>query len=274
MARQKRTHGYDARLKLALSEGPRPMSARQLADEFKRMKERKELPHDLRGTSYGGVRQYTEGRVANPRVELLQAMAQVLGVRTEWLAFDDGKMTEAQEAASRAGRAGAAAGAGSVGENLTADPERLEGAFLECLPALANASPASWHTVAELYEAIFTAPSRLSRIGAAMSAFAAQKGQESGERGEAMRALQVECAREAASLVGAAAREAGIDLTTVNRWFLDRYIQTTAQACAMLFVAPHRLQPGPLAWAATVKADGTVIPEDVIRGKGAEEGDR
>jgi hypothetical protein len=52
---------------------------------------------DLSGTSDSGVHQYMTGVVARPRMELLQAFAEVLSVRLAWLAFDDGLMTEADE---------------------------------------------------------------------------------------------------------------------------------------------------------------------------------
>ena len=52
---------------------------------------------DLRGTSYGGIRQYAEGKVRNPRIDLLRAIADVLEVRGDWLAFDEGAMTEEEE---------------------------------------------------------------------------------------------------------------------------------------------------------------------------------
>lgn len=93
--RQKPTAGYEARIRLALNRGPRPMSVRGLQKELE-----KRFP-DLRGTSYGGVRLYTEdNNVRNPRVELLRAFAEVLEVRADWLAFDEGEMTEAEQAAA------------------------------------------------------------------------------------------------------------------------------------------------------------------------------
>jgi transcriptional regulator with XRE-family HTH domain len=51
---------------------------------------------------------YAEGRVANPRIELLRAIAEVLEVRREWLAFDVGAMTEEEEQARRGVGQGAA----------------------------------------------------------------------------------------------------------------------------------------------------------------------
>lgn len=94
--RQKLTDGYGGRLRKARERGPRPMSIRQLGREME------ERYPDMRGATYGGVRLYLTGEVTNPRVELLRAIADVLGVRADWLAFDDGPMTEAEEAARRA----------------------------------------------------------------------------------------------------------------------------------------------------------------------------
>ncbi len=91
--RQKLTSGYGERLQRALLEGPRPMSIRQLGAEM-------EHRHpEMRGATYGGVRQYAAGNIANPRVELLRAIADVLGVRADWLVFGEGEMTEEEEAA-------------------------------------------------------------------------------------------------------------------------------------------------------------------------------
>lgn len=96
MARQKPTSGYDQRIRAALERGPLPLSVRELA---RRIQAKYPL---LRGSSYGGVRQYVEGSVRNPRIELLRAMADVLRVRPDWLSFDNGAMTEQQEAVRRA----------------------------------------------------------------------------------------------------------------------------------------------------------------------------
>jgi hypothetical protein len=79
--REKPTDGYADRISWALSQGPRPMSVRALHKEAEAA-----YPH-LRGTSYGGIRQYVEGRPVNPRVELLRAFADLLGVRPDWMAF-------------------------------------------------------------------------------------------------------------------------------------------------------------------------------------------
>lgn len=86
---KKPTAGYADRLGQALKYGPRPMSVRRLANELGGGR----FP-GVRGTSYGGVRQYAEGKVINPRTELLRAMGEVLGVRGDWLAFGSGEMLD------------------------------------------------------------------------------------------------------------------------------------------------------------------------------------
>ena len=93
---QKQTRGYSERLAQALVHGPHPMSVRGLAKEMS-----SRYAH-LRGSSYGGIRQYVEGKIESPRGELLQAMADELGVRPEWLAFNKGLMTEREEQAQKA----------------------------------------------------------------------------------------------------------------------------------------------------------------------------
>jgi transcriptional regulator with XRE-family HTH domain len=98
MPKRRKTDGYAERLRLALESGPHAMGIRQLGRAL-------EAAHpDLRGASYAGVRQYVEGKVRSPRVELLRAMAAVLGVRHEWLAFDEGAMTEVEAEAERTRR--------------------------------------------------------------------------------------------------------------------------------------------------------------------------
>ena len=71
------------------------MSVRKLAKEISGRYEH------LRGSSYSGIRQYVEGKIDSPRVELLDAIADVLGVRPEWLGFARGPMTKRQEQAQK-----------------------------------------------------------------------------------------------------------------------------------------------------------------------------
>ena len=77
-----------------MRDGPQPAdSVRGLA---RRIRQRKAY-RTLRGASDGGIRQYVEGSVTSPRIELLRAIADVLGVRWEWLASAQGAMTEVEE---------------------------------------------------------------------------------------------------------------------------------------------------------------------------------
>jgi transcriptional regulator with XRE-family HTH domain len=118
--RQKPTAGYADRLNSALSSGPNPMSVRALAREMA------ERYPDLRGTSYGGIRQYAEGKVRNPRMELLRAIAGVLGIRAEWLTFgpeEGGEMTQEAERERREVDLVSGAVAGVVPEGWDATSE-------------------------------------------------------------------------------------------------------------------------------------------------------
>jgi len=91
--RRKPTTGYSQRLQKALTEGPRPMSVRQLGREVVASGYRG------RGASYGGIRQYVDGGVQHPRPELLEAISRTLGVRNDWLAWGEGAMTEDEQQA-------------------------------------------------------------------------------------------------------------------------------------------------------------------------------
>ena len=71
------------------------MSVRGLA---KALRSHPEHRH-LRGTSDSGVRHYVEEAVLNPRMDLIRAMADVLGVRWQKLAYDEGGWTAHQEKA-------------------------------------------------------------------------------------------------------------------------------------------------------------------------------
>lgn len=51
----------------------------------------------LRGTSYGSVRNYAGNAVHSPRLDLLRAMASVLNVRADFLAYGSGAMTDTEE---------------------------------------------------------------------------------------------------------------------------------------------------------------------------------
>lgn len=225
MSDQKPTDGYADRLKEARQWGPKPMSVRELAREVRAKYK------DLRGASYGGIRQYADGAIASPRIDLLKAIAHVLQVRPEWLAFGNGTMTEAAEVAARAS-SGAVAAVGDPG-GFMAPAEDVQRAFVEGLPVLkSGASAATWQAIADLYDAFFDFD--LDRVSKSMR-----------DRKGAARQLQVQVAKETTSMIAAAATAGGIDLEAVSRWQLERYVHLTVQAISMLLVQPHRIAGRP-----------------------------
>lgn len=236
MPRHKRTtDGYKDRLSQALARGPRPMSVRGLAEVL-----RERYP-DLRGTSYGGVRLYTEpgDRPYRPRLELLRAIADVLGVREDWLAFNDGSMTEAEEHL-RSSAADAADRRGGGGGTIDIPPAKLEAALLRGLPALARASSASWHAVVELYSD-FTWATMPERVHEATSKMLHRR-QASGNSPDELHRVQdgvraslEQAATHVGRMIAAGAVEGGVDLTRLWEWELNRYIQASVQALSMLF---------------------------------------
>jgi hypothetical protein len=97
MAQERVTDGYQERLQRALREGPNPMSIRELGKALEA--KGKKVP-DPRGFTYGGIRQYmVPNKVKNPRLRVLRAAADILKVRFEYLAFNDGAMTVPEEVA-------------------------------------------------------------------------------------------------------------------------------------------------------------------------------
>lgn len=57
-----------------------------------------------RGASYGSIRAYIEGSTRKPRLSTLKLIAEVLGVREEWLIWDEGERTAALQRLAMAGR--------------------------------------------------------------------------------------------------------------------------------------------------------------------------
>jgi hypothetical protein len=55
-----------------------------------------------RGSSYGALRALMEGEIINPRVDILEAAARVMGVRPEWLIWNQGEMTDERDSAAGA----------------------------------------------------------------------------------------------------------------------------------------------------------------------------
>lgn len=244
---QKRTAGYERRLSRALNEGPRPMSVRGLSDALNA----EGSPYrGIRGSSYGGVRQYVEGAVRSPRIEVLRAMADVLGVRGDWLAFEDGAMTEGEERASATGREARIAVAASF---LEEEEERrsklLRRAIVAELPAMQKARAGTWSRLATLLETWAIemrepaptpppesdVPRMLSRTREETAAVLVRELTAERERAVAL-------AKTVARSVGAAAAAAGVDLRELSPSHLDLYVEATCHALALLIVRPDTMR--------------------------------
>src|SRR4030095_6212460 len=156
MTGQKRsTEGYEERLRWALERGPRPMSVRGLAAVLQ------PAYPDLRGASYGGIRQYYGGTVASPRIELLRAIADVLQVRWEKLAYDEGSWTDSEEGVRTAAARSAEESAATDSASQTA--EQAVAVMVDQWPALANAPQAVRQMLVQTWAAILTQDPQLVR---------------------------------------------------------------------------------------------------------------
>lgn len=203
------------------------------------------LGDSARGASDSGVRLLFDRKhaPARPQRDVLEAAARVLGVNVEWVLGKSPNKLPSSVVVAEAVAAGAV-DAQSEPADLTIDPEKLNASFLEGLPSLRRAGPASWYAVGELYEAVSIAEVGRRALSDAMrqSPGTEDKAVRLSRRREGVRTAQANVGRLVAKMVGAAAHEAGVDLEDLDRWLLDRYIQTTAQACAMLFLKPSRLR--------------------------------
>lgn len=205
----------------------------------------KEAGEGARGTSYASVYEYVEGKGrTEPPLSFLRPAARVLGVSPRWLAFGGRYRTLEEEAAGAVADSGGASGDDS---NLTASRADLEKAFLEGLPALSAAGPASWHTIGDLYSQYSSA--RIEDIlgpgmREGMELVASGKDHDPVAYKQVTQRAQIAAARRVAELVGAAAKAADVDLLKLSRWGLDRYIQITSQALSVLFGPAGPLRRG------------------------------
>lgn len=212
-------------------EGPTKMFQGVMADRLS-----KKGAGGKAGASYRALLSYLNGE-SEPTLEWLREAANILGVRTPWLLLDQEPRTEEEELARKGVAAVADARKGDPSSDTNPSPEELNRAFLEGLPALSQASRASWHAVGELYSSYtwyrmpetVAAASRkeIRRAKAENQPFDPEAAQE-------VRAAQLLAARQVAEMVGAGAVAGGVELEKLWRWELDRYIQTTTQALAML----------------------------------------
>jgi len=129
--------------------------------------------------------------------------------------------------------------------DISPSPEALEQAFLQGLPALERAGPASWNAVAELYADFTSHPSQSKRILG--DVFRSHMDSPDAGSHNAAAILQpkareayAQAGRQVAEMVAAGADKTGIDLQELSPWEIDRYIQITAQALSILFASRAR----------------------------------
>ena len=81
---------------------------------------------NARGTSYGTVWSYVNGQApTEPRREVINALAEIFSVRPQWLAFESGRRTTAEEAAAKA-----------MADGRRPEPDYVQAAFRKVLPDL------------------------------------------------------------------------------------------------------------------------------------------
>lgn len=100
--------------------------------EFTRRLEERPEAEAFRGTSRAMIYRYFSGD-ASPTLGLLEAAAEILGVRLSWLVTGEGQQTEAEEDLVR-----------PMGAGVELDP--VDAALREAAPPIWNAGPAPWAT--------------------------------------------------------------------------------------------------------------------------------
>ncbi len=195
-----------------------------------------------RRASYEAARTYHYDRDAP--ASYLDRVAEVFGVRLEWLVAGRGARTAAEADAASIATQGAADNINiqreQPADSANVSSEELERAFTEGLPALGEgADLTAWYALADLHSR--RALADLHRIEKAPSAWAKDH-----KRGaQAFREMDLEMARETAAMVGAGARAAEVDLASLSPWQRSNYIQLACQALGLLFVEPHEIAARP-----------------------------
>ena len=226
------TDGFDQRLRKAMNHGPRPASIRRLAERLQ------EAYPNLRGSSYGGVRYYYEGgpEHSEPRMELLRAMSDVLGVRPEWLAYGEGAMTRDEQLAQEASEeARAALETGAFRELV----RQVEAALTEEIPRLRSGLTRTRNRIAGLIE-ILTARPDFHLRHRDLVAFD-RLPNKTGRVFSVEADFKEAAVREAARAIKAPAEELGVDLDGLSEAHFDLYVDAQCSALAVLLARPQRM---------------------------------
>ena len=190
------------------------------------------------GTTYGALQLYRKARVYRPRVDVLEATAEVLGLRPEWLIWDEGEATDVEEYARREDKAARERLDRKAEERLS---KRLEEVLCEELPRFKQGAlkqtwsmvwhlSVSWLTHANLFlrhpdlvQEMLTGEPGVLPVGSASGA-------------------QELAVREVARLLRAPADVAGIRLESLSDHHLDLYVGAARTAILTLITDPERLK--------------------------------
>lgn len=104
--------------------------------------------------TYGTYQAYRQGTVQRPRLDVLGAAAEVLGVRAEWLIWGHGPRTYEEAYADRVYRTGSGASGpeldGLAHEHYRTEIwPRVERIAVEAIPRMAKASDRTWRRIAD-----------------------------------------------------------------------------------------------------------------------------
>lgn len=173
---------------------------------------------DLTGNSLPSVLNYLEGK-HTPSVEFLRVVADLLGVRVEWLAFGSGEPTEEAEAAERARE-------GGPGLYLPVT-EKVHGAFEEEFPPFARLNKMHQWAIWDLWTFVGNPYTEEELDEGRHAAEAAGKEWDPDQP-------FVEAARNVGGALAAPAKALGLELSDVDNLELHRYVELACQAFLFL----------------------------------------
>lgn len=271
MGEQKQMIGFDRRLRRAMKHGPKPMSTRRLAKALQ-----DQFP-GLRGTSPSGVRFYVEGGPKDPRVELLRAMADVMGIRPEYLIWGEGPMTKGELLAETAE---ASARRTLEQEELEKMRSQVKEALFQEIPRLdAGGHHTLNHFVGLIGLVVRRDPrylhAKIRRVFSAAGVPLVKDGKQVHTVRDIRQETEINraAARIIARAVMAPADVLEIDLDKLSPAHFDLYVNSACAALAILVTEPRKMIPRELwdAYANTVPHGSDGQAKD--RGRPKPEGD-
>ena len=210
------------------------VGVRQLSEQI-----REKLGVNAPGTSYGALHLYRRARIYRPRVEVLEAAAEVLGLRTAWLIWDEGEPTLGDEYARRQARAAQEAIEREADAKIT---KRMEAVLIDEVPRFGEgAMPQTWYAVWELANYWISHPYFYQRNPSVLNSMLS-----SSKPGAYPLSLYPEvhekAVREVARVLRAPAEAADIDLGELSNQHLNLYVAAAKAAILTLITLPEQLQ--------------------------------